>query len=579
MKIAACTTFPKHFFDTCAGEMLSTFAKNWPQDIKMYIQLDEMPKEEFIELNNKILTILGEERVFIAGKFDDDQKDFIERWKDHKPRSYLDDVVRFSHKVFALEKCADAVKDSVDYLIWLDADVITKQPLDYEWLKKVLPADDEVVSYLQRDTLHSECGFVVYNMKAGGYDLLHQMKNEYTLGNFSEYTKGITDCHVIDFCLKGKKYKNLCPDYKYGRDDIHVWPNTVLGEKMVHRKGNRKHEAVKKTAPIDGKEVKQVKKEAQGVVDSGNMRVKTRNCLDHGKITANVKENLGQIRHWATLCRPTEAPISMPCGRHHEIVICSAGPSLATHIGEIRKLQFEGAKVVAVKHAIDTLKSHGIKPWAVVLLDPRGHVEGFVKAPDPDVTYFVASMCDPSVVKTLNENKCKVIGYHAYVNAGETSVMIPSDLPVSGGSATGTRSIGLFADMFGYKTFHLFGFDLSHHAKPDLKEKGADGQDKYMELSIGTHSHKNEYVSRTFWTEGQFLAQSNELVDLYKTRTDLDIIIYGDGLAGWLFKHWRLYKAYRASYNENLELKRKGCPTLDEYITAVGRGADLSRGV
>jgi uncharacterized Rossmann fold enzyme len=577
MTIAVCTTFPANVFDVCVSEMLSTFGKNWPQDIRMYIQLDEMPKGEFIELNNRIVTILGEERVFIAGKFDDDQKAFIEKWKDHVPKSYLDDVVKFSHKVFALEKCADAIKDSVDYLIWLDADVITKQPIDYEWLKKVLPADDEVCSYLSRDPLHSECGFVVYNLKNGGFELLHQMKNEYVLGNFSEYTKGLTDCHVIDFCLKGKKFKNLNPGYVYGRDDIHVWPNTILGEKMVHRKGNRKHDAVKNVkqiSPIEGKKVKK-----SDVVDSGNMRVKTRNCLDHGKITANVKENLGQIRAWATLCRPTQPLISMPCGRQQEIVICSAGPSLATHIGEIRKLQFEGAKVIAVKHAIDTLKAHGIKPWAVVLLDPRGHVEGFVKAPDPDVLYFVASMCDPSVVKTLNDHKCKVIGYHAYVNAGETSVMIPSDLPVSGGSATGTRSIALFADMFGFKTFHLFGFDLSHHAKPDLNELSSDGQKKYMELSIGTHTHKNEYISRTFWTEGQFLAQSNELVELYKQRADLDIIIYGDGLAGWLFKHWRLYKQYREAYNSNLELKRKGCPTIDEYATAIGRGSDLCRSV
>ena len=569
-KIALCTTFPADHFDVCAKEMLTSFAKNWPDDIRIFVQLDEMPEDQFRVLNNQMVEILGEGRIFISGKFDDDQKDFIERWKDYKPKSYLDSIVKFSHKIFALEKCADAIKSEVDYLIWLDADVITKSPVDYEWLKQILPADDEVVSYLNRGELHSECGLVVYNLKNGGAELLQQAKNEYVLGNFSEYTKGLTDCHVLDFCLQGKKFKNLCPTYKYGRDDINVWPNTILAEKMVHRKGRRKYDAV------DNKE-KKVKKE--NIVDAGNMKVKTRNCVDHGKIMANVKENLSQIRNWATICKRTLPPISRPDGLDDEVVICSAGPSLSFHIDEIKALQHRGAKVIAVKHAINTLKSHNIKPWAVVLLDPRGHVEGFVKAPDPDVTYFVASMCDPSVVKTLNDNKCKVIGYHAYVNAGETSLMIPADLPISGGSATGTRSIGLFSDMFGFKTFHLFGFDLSYPQRPDMNEKSADGQPKYMEINIGTLSHKNAYVTRTFWTEGQFLAQSNELVELYKERKDIKLHIYGDGMAGWLYKHWILYNAYRLEYNENLERQRQGCPTLDEYVTACTRGSQLSRNV
>lgn len=536
----------------------------------MYVQLDEMHPEAFKELNNKIVTILGEERCFIAGKFEEEQKAFIEAWKDHKPKSYLDDAVKFSHKVFALEKCADAIKDSHDYLIWLDADVITKKPIDYEWLKTVLPADDEVVSYLARKGLHSECGWVAYNLKAGGYDLLKAMKDEYLSGSVPQnYTKGLTDCHVIDRCLEGKKFKDLCPDYEYGKSDINVWPESKLAENMAHRKGNRKYKAADNRG----------KAQQSGIVDANDMKVKTRNCMDHGHIKANVAENLSQIRAWACLCRPTVNKTEYCGDLKQPIVICAAGPSLVNHIDEIKRLQAGGAKVVAVKHAINTLKEHGIKPWAVVLLDPRAHVEEFIQKPDPDVVYFVASMCDPSVVKTLNENRCRVIGYHAFVNAGEMELMISSDLPVSGGSATSTRSIGLFSDMFGYKTFHLFGYDLCHYQKPDMEEKSVDGQKKFMEISIGTNSHKNKYITRTFWTEGQFIAQSNEIVNLYKERKDINLIIYGNGMAGWLYRHWNLNRDYMKAYNENLERKRVGTPTLEEFINAVTRGADLSRGV
>lgn len=561
MKIAVCTTFPNSQFDVCAAEMLASFKQYWPEDIKIYVQLDEQTKENFIEINNKIVSILGEERVFICSGFDQEQKTFIEKWKDHKPESYLWDIVKFSHKIFALEKCADAVKDDIDYLIWLDADVISKHPITYDWLKSVLPADDEVVSYLGRDGFYSECGWVAYNLRAGGYDLLNQMKNEYVLGHFNDYTKGYTDCHVLDKCLFGKKAKNLSSFYIKDTTDIDVWAKSLLAEKMAHRKGNRKNIA----AENRGKPMHQ---QEAPIFDSNNLKVKTRNCVDHSVIQKNVKENLGQIRAWATLCKQD------PNG---EIVMCAAGPSLVDHIDKIKELQAAGAKVVAVKHAIDTLKLHGVQPWAVVLLDPRGHVEGFVKNPDQKPIYFVASMCDPSVVKTLNENRCMVVGYHAFVNAGETELMIHGDLPVSGGSATATRSIGLFSDMFGYKKFHLFGYDLSYHRKPDMKALDQDGKPKYMELTIGSQSHKGKNVSRTFWTEGQFLAQGNEIQLLYKDRKDISLEIYGDGMAAWLYRHYKLYKQFQASYNNKLERMREGAPSLDEYISAVSSGSRLSR--
>lgn len=547
--------------------MLATFKAYWPEEIKIYIQLDEMPEDQFNVLNNRIIEILGEDRSFIAGKWDDDQKAFLERWKDHKPQDYRGDVVRFSHKVFALEKCADALKDTHDILIWLDADVITKRTIDYEWLKEVLPGPDEVCSYLGRDGWYSECGWVAYNLKnAGylesGYRLLKEMKQMYVTDSFKTLPTGWTDCHIFDVCRPlNVPAKNLSPDYVKDVSDIDVWKTSKLAERMVHRKGNRKQVAHENKAKVQAQK--------SNVVDASDMKIKTRNCLDHKKICENVKANLSQIRAWATLTNPTD----------QKIIICSAGPSLATHIEEIREAQKNGAKIVAVKHAIDTLKAHKIKPWAVVLLDPRAHVEGFVKAPDPEVIYFVASMCDPSVVKALNDAKCPVIGYHALVNAGETEAMIPTDLPFAGGSATATRSIALFADMFGYTEFDLYGLDLCHPTKPDMNELGPDNKPKYMELNIGTRTHGNKYVTRTFWTEGQFLAQKNEVEDLLKNRVDLTINVHGDGLAGWLFKHHQALKTFQKEYNERLNEKRKGSPTLDAYVHAISRGSDFARSV
>jgi hypothetical protein len=555
MKIAVCTTFPNHHWNICAAEMLASFHAHWPEDIKIFVQIDEQDEETTKKLHNAIVDTLGEDRSFISHRFDKDQKDFIDRWKDHKPETYLHDVVKFSNKVFAIEKCAEAIKDDYDYLIWLDADVITKKQVTYDWLKTVLP-ENEVCSYLGREGFYSECGWVAYNLKAGGYDLIKKMKDYYTTDAFKEIQSGWTDCHVFDAAREGQGL-NLSSHYVRGQSPIDVWPFTKLAEKLVHRKGNRKNIAAEK------KMQKKV-----NVVDAGDINIKTKNCLDHEKICANVKANIAQIRVWATITQPTD----------QDIVICAAGPSLVDHIDEIRERQKNGAKVIAVKHAIDTLKMYKIKPWAVVLLDPRAHVEGFVKAPDPEVIYFVASMCDPSVVETLNKNKCKVVGYHALVNAGEMSIMLPTELPVGGGSATSTRAIGLFADMFGYKNFHLYGYDLCYYQKPDMNMQGDNGP-KYMELNIGTHTYGNKYVTRTFWTEGQFLAQSNELKTLLKDRKDLNIKIYGDGIAGWLYKHQVALDKFMAEYNQNLNNKRSNAANLDNFTYAAFTGNELSRGV
>lgn len=557
-KIAVVTSFPYDYFNLCAAEMLASFKQNWPEDIKIFIQLDELSPEQHKELNNNIVTILGEDRTFIASLWDKEQKEFLERWREYEPGNYMFDVVRFSHKVFAVEKCADALKDSYDYMIWLDADVITNKRLSHDWLKDVLPAKKELCSYLGRnkeDNLinYSECGFVAYNLKAGAYAYIKQMKEYYTTDKFKEIHEGWTDCHVFDAVFKDAKKKNLSEGVK-GTD---VWPFTRLGEKMEHRKGNRKVQK-KVTPPM---------KPDNSVVDINKMQIKTKNCLDHDKIVANVKKNLSQIRNWITLAKPTD----------REIVICAAGPSLPEYIDDIKERQKNGALVVAVKHSLETLKRHNVKPWACVLLDPRQHVEAFIKKPDPDVIYFVASMCDPTVVKTLNDNKCTVVGYHALVNAGEVNELIGSDLPVSGGSATSTRSLAIFADMFGYRDFHLYGYDLCHYSKPNMEEKTEDGNQKYLEVNLGTYTYGNKYITKTFWTEGQFLAQSNELKDLCKDRKDLNINIYGDGIAGWIYKHTMLYERYKQEYNENIEKQRAVAPTMEDLINAYTRGNALSR--
>ena len=132
-------------------------------------------------------------------------------------------------------------------------------------------------------------------------------------------------------------------------------------------------------------------------IDTKNLKVQTKNCVDHSIIQNNIKGNLELIHNWLDICKPND----------EEIVIANAGPSLC--VDEIRPFYEKGIKIVAVKHALQKLLDADIIPWACMLLDPREHVKDFVSHPKANqVLWFVASMVNPEVTKTLINQGCKV---------------------------------------------------------------------------------------------------------------------------------------------------------------------------
>lgn len=540
LKIAVCTTFPEHYWDLCTEEMVRTFNQFWPKECTLFIGLDNLSEDKYNALYKKIENAsVGGREYFVSNAYSPEQAKFLAEQKDDLTKSYRFHVCKFSHKVFALQQVAKhAVQEGYDYLIWLDADVITKQPISLEKLKEWLPSETEIASGLWRkDAPHSECGFVAYHVETA---ILDKMVSYYTTGKVFELS-GWTDCDVLDDAIVGHGVKNLSKDIS----GWHVMPQIDMGNYLEHRKGQRK---LTKT---------QEKPKEQKPLSLANMEIKTKNCIPNELIQAQVKENLFQIPKFVELCQYND----------EEIVICSAGESL--NPDDLRPFVEKGVKIVAVKHAIDRLTEWGIKPWACVLLDPRPHVEKFVQKPDRDVIYFVSSMVHPSVVKTLLENKCKVFGYHAFVNAGETSVLRPGDYLVSGGSATATRCISLLNECLGFqKHFHLFGYDFCHFGKPEKQEFTDEGQQKYVEVTLNEATWANKVSKKTFWTEGQFLAQAKELADLYKGPNPLNITVYGDGIGGWAFKHHKLFKQWGEKFRTEINQKRGKGLGINEWIRA-----------
>jgi hypothetical protein len=132
MKIQVVTSWNNKLFKEYAHRFQSTY--NWPFDLIVYNEDDDM--------------------------FDKipDLKKFIERNQHKKVKSFKDDGVRFSYKVYAYTHAIDNCSSDVDGLICIDADSVFYKSIDVDWIKKHIHKDDCMMSYLGRGKHYSECG-------------------------------------------------------------------------------------------------------------------------------------------------------------------------------------------------------------------------------------------------------------------------------------------------------------------------------------------------------------------------------------------------------------------------------------
>lgn len=522
-RILVCTTFANKHWDEHASEMIGRFADLWPKEVGLVVVLDDAT------LIPQIMPVVNK-RGGAIGKFDDDQRFQAFKAKYEKlddPNDYRKQFFRFSHKIFALNDAAEVAKnEGWDYLMWLDADVFTEKAIPMEKLVEWLPGEGEVCSYLGRkDWPHSECGFMAFRVANNSIPQPHFFLKE-MLNYFYIDGKGLEEQQSDDSWLfdrmrtkvaiwNSQKYRNLTPD----APGMNVWLNSPLQAYMSHHKGPLAKSAIKDT----NYQLKSMQELAEGPKGMQNLDVKIRNCLPDGEIRKNVSDNLALIPQWIPECKSTS----------ETIVMVSGGPTL--DLERVKHYANRGYRIVCVKHSLERLLNAGIVPWACVLLDPRMHVENFVAKPDPRVHYFVASMCNPAVLQRLLESGCKVWGYHAAVGADEQQYVAKGTPYVAFGSASAVR--GLFVcKALGFSRFILLGYDLCVMTKPDLNEKLPDGNKKYLEVVLEQPTWGGVKTTRSFWTEGQFLAQVQELEKIVNEKM-VDITAEGQGILPWMLEH------------------------------------------
>lgn len=141
---------------------------------------------------------------------------------------------KFARKVFA--KTSPWLPAS-GWRVWLDADTEFIGQVTEVWSPLILDRD---IAYLGRkDWNHSECGFVGYNLDNPNVrDFLNEFRRVYTSGEIWGHMEW-HDSYLFDRCLECYPKLRL-NNLSEGVPGLHVWPHTVLAEKLIHNKGNLK---------------------------------------------------------------------------------------------------------------------------------------------------------------------------------------------------------------------------------------------------------------------------------------------------------------------------------------------------
>jgi len=268
-----------------------------------------------------------------------------------------------------------------------------------------------------------------------------------------------------------------------------------------------------------------------------NLLIKTKNCVPEEEIRENVKYALS-----------TGLPFIKECARHEtSAIMCAAGPSLESHLDEIRN---SVGKIVTVKRAHDRLIDCGVVPWACILLDPRPHVQEFIQNPHPGVLYLVATMVHPTTLDQLRKHNANIYLYNALVNAGEKE-LIKTGFLIGGGSSSSTRGVRVLHAL-GFRHFICYGYDSCIYHEPDWSEKIYDGRPKWIKVEVN---------GKQFISTAELIAQCQDFEKmLAEASSDFDV--RGEGMIAHVFRTLRPKSDFNTLFiatNDNSEKQLRQC--------------------
>lgn len=258
-RFAVVTTCHAAGYETYGRTMVDTFLEHWPHDVPLMLYHEGFaPPSAPGRVEPHDLNAASPELVAFKARHHDNPR-AIGQWRPRrrlrigplsipmpwrvKKAGYRWDAVRFSHKSYAIFDAAR--RTDADALIWIDADTRFFADVDVAELASMMPPDS-AVSCLRRPN-HTECGFVVYNLRhPETRRLLAEFEAMYSQDLlFAEYE--YHDSYLFDVVreraeARGARTHDIAQGA--GWQASHVLINSRLGRFMDHMKGDRK---------IDGK--------------------------------------------------------------------------------------------------------------------------------------------------------------------------------------------------------------------------------------------------------------------------------------------------------------------------------------
>ncbi len=161
------------------------------------------------------------------------------------PYNWELDAIKWCHKVYALSELAfEMMEDEYDesnWMIWLDADTVTKKRLDVKKVQKWLPDRADLVHLGRRDVDYSETSFMGFNLSSHNTcSIVADLRGAYTIGEtvaYREWHDGFIFERLLNIYKAHGMVTNNLSEHAKG---LTAFQQSPLSEFFDHYKGNLK---------------------------------------------------------------------------------------------------------------------------------------------------------------------------------------------------------------------------------------------------------------------------------------------------------------------------------------------------
>lgn len=256
--------------------------------------------------------------------------------------------------------------------------------------------------------------------------------------------------------------------------------------------------------------------------DASVMKVNT----DHKTLFANIESSIRR-----------QLPQIMPAATNKTpVCLVGGGWSLKEPdvYEELRRLYFDGAKIVALNGAAQWLMERNLRPSMHVILDARPANVDFLSVEIPQCKTVLASQCAPEMFNAVMDRETYL--FHAVSEGSDEEIAILDNfygkgrwVRVPAAGTVGITSI-LLLRILGFPFIHMFGIDScykpdgTHHAYPQA-------------LNDNEGAALFKVAGREFLCSAWQAAQARNFLDVIKVNGEhFNLHVHGDGLLAHLIK-------------------------------------------